>query len=244
MNNINDIPWISPDMHFPPTDKKVSEIPEFNGLIAASDRLSTKMLVNAYHKGIFPWSGQGQPILWWSPNPRMVLDCNKFIIHNSLKKKIKSMLKNGMRLTCNKVFREVITACSVPRPGQKSSWITPEIIESYYSLHEKNLAHSIEVWQNKDLIGGLYTVAIGKMVFGESMFNRQSDASKIALTALVRWLANNEGEIIDCQQETKHLANFGAKPIERKKFEKLIQKLTLLPDLPWASNPPSTEILF
>ena len=94
------------------------------------------------------------------------------------------------------------------------------------------------------MIGGLYTVAIGKMVFGESMFNRQSDASKIALTALVRWLANNEGEIIDCQQETKHLANFGAKPIERKKFEKLIQKLTLLPDLPWASNPPSTEILF
>ena len=242
MNNSNHIPWISPDMHFPTTDNDVSEVSEFNGLIAASDRLSSKMLVNAYHKGIFPWSSKGQPILWWSPNPRMVLNCNEFILHNSLKKKIKSKIKSGMRLTCNKAFKEVITACATPRPGQKSSWITTEIIKSYYTLHKNNLAHSIEVWQDEDLIGGLYTVALGKMVFGESMFHKQSDASKIALTGLVKWLLINKGKIIDCQQETRHLANFGAKPIERKKFEMIIQELTHLPELPWSSEPPSTEI--
>jgi leucyl/phenylalanyl-tRNA--protein transferase len=244
MNKSNHIPWISPDMHFPTTDSDVSEFTEFNGLIAASDRLSSKMLVNAYHRGIFPWSGKGQPILWWSPNPRMVLNCDEFILHNSLKKKIKSKIKNGMRLTCNKAFKEVITACAAPRPNQKSSWITPEIIDSYYSLHQKNLAHSIEVWQENNLIGGLYAVALGRMVFGESMFHRQSDASKIAFTALVKWLITKDANTIDCQQETKHLANFGARPIERKKFEKTIQKLTSLPELPWSSDPPSTEIFF
>ena len=243
MNNNNHIPWISSNMNFPETDNGVSEISELNGLVAASDRLDSKMLINAYNRGIFPWSGQGQPILWWSPNPRMILNCNEFILHNSLKKKIKSKIKSGVRLTCNKVFREVITACANPRPGQTNSWITPEIIDSYYSLHKQNLAHSIEVWQDGNLIGGLYAVALGKMIFGESMFHKQSDASKIALTALVKWLLINKGGIIDCQQETKHLANFGAKPVDRKKFERIIQNLTHLPELPWLRDPPSTENL-
>jgi leucyl/phenylalanyl-tRNA--protein transferase len=243
MNNSNQIPWISSDMNFPTTNNEVSEISELNGLLAASDRLTTEMLIKAYKKGIFPWSGYGQPILWWSPDPRMVLKCQDFKLHNSLRKKIKTKIKNGIKLTCNKAFKEVMTACSVPRENQKSSWITPEIISSYNTLHEKNLAHSIEVWQDEYLIGGLYTVSIGKMVFGESMFHRKSDASKMALTALVKWLIKNEGHVIDCQQETSHLASLGAKPIKRKNFEELIQTLIRLPELPWLTNPPTTEIL-
>ncbi len=243
MKNTNQIPWISPEMNFPEANDEFSAISDLNGLIAASDRLSSKMLLKAYKRGIFPWSGYNQPILWWSPNPRMVLRCKDFNLHNSLKKTIKKKIKNGIKLTCNQAFEEVISACSVPRKGQESSWITPEIINSYKTLHEENLAHSVEIWEGTELIGGLYTVSIGKMVFGESMFHKQPDASKIALTALVKWLVKNDGQIIDCQQETKHLANFGALPIAREKFEKLIKNLTELPELPWTDNPPDIEIL-
>lgn len=243
MINNRQIPWIGPEMDFPTTDNGIAEISELNGLLAASDRLNSKMLLKAYARGIFPWSGDNQPILWWAPNPRMVLKCKDFSIHDSLKKKIRKKIKSGLRLTCDMAFLDVISACSVPRTGQNGSWITPEIITSYKSLHEKNLAHSIEVWHDEHLIGGLYTVSIGKMVFGESMFYRQSDASKIALTGLVKWLIQNDGEVIDCQQQTKHLSSFGAKPIAREEFEVLIKRLIKLPDLPWSSNPPTTAIL-
>ena len=244
MNTKNHIPWITPDMNFPQTNLGISDISELNGLLAASDRLDSTMLIKAYKKGIFPWSGQDQPILWWSPNPRMVLKCSDFKLRNSLKKKIKTKIKNGIKITCDLAFKEVITACSLPRAGQKSSWITQEIINSYIKLHKKNLAHSIEVWDDLDLIGGLYIVSIGKMVFGESMFYKQSDASKIALTALVKWLIKNEGQMIDCQQQTQHLASFGAKPIERKKFEELNEKLVNESELPWSTSPLTVETLF
>ncbi len=240
----NQIPWISTNMDFPSTETSILEFSEYNGLLAASDRLNTEMLIRAYKKGIFPWSGKGQPILWWSPHPRMVLKTRDLIVSTSLRKKIRKELNDGIELTCDKAFLEVINACSIPRLGQKTSWITPEIINSYHELHDKKLAHSIEVWKEKKLVGGLYTVAIGKMIFGESMFHRRTDASKIALAALVKWLEINGGEIIDCQQETKHLENLGAKTIPREKFEKLIKELMKKPDLPWSENPPETKILY
>ena len=244
MNANNQIPWIGPEMNFPHRDNEILSIPEYNGLLAASDRLCSKMLIKAYNLGIFPWSGQGQPILWWSPNPRMVLKCEDFILRNSLKKKIRSEINNGLTISCNKDFLQVIRSCAEPKKGRENSWITGEIVDSYYDLHKQGIAHSIEVWENQKLVGGLYVISIGKMVFGESMFSKKNDASKIALTALVKWLIKNHAEIIDCQQDTPHLASLGARPIPRKKFETINKKLTRESKLPWQVNPISTKILY
>ena len=236
------LPWIEPGMSFSKieTNKKTSLDKDFP--IAASSKLTTCMLLDAYSQGIFPWSGPYQPILWWCPDPRMVLTCDNFKLSKSLKKKIKQEIKKGLTISVNNAFQEVIKCCAEPRKTENSTWITTDIIDTYTKLNKDGYAHSIEVWMNDSLVGGLYLVAIGSMVFGESMFFRRTDSSKIALSSLILWLKNNGGKIIDCQQETQHLANFGAYPISSIKFKEISSGLMKCNKLPWTKNPITEEI--
>lgn len=203
------------------TDK--IEFPEVNlasseGLLAYGGDLSVERLILAYSKGIFPWYEKGEPILWWSPNPRFVLYPEDLKVSKSLSKTIKS---NEFQITMNKAFREVMISCAqAKRKGQRGTWINTEMIESYCKLHELGFATSIEVWQNNNLAGGLYGVDLKNGVFcGESMFSKVSNASKVGFVTFVE---NNNFKIIDCQLHTKHLENFGAKYISRNSFIKLL----------------------
>lgn len=203
------------------TDK--IEFPEVNlasseGLLAYGGDLSVERLILAYSKGIFPWYEKGEPILWWSPNPRFVLYPEDLKVSKSLSKTIKS---NEFQITMNKAFREVMISCAqAKRKGQRSTWINTEMIESYCKLHELGFATSIEVWQNNNLAGGLYGVDLKNGVFcGESMFSKVSNASKVGFVTFVE---NNNFKLIDCQLHTKHLENFGAKYISRNSFIKLL----------------------
>lgn len=203
------------------TDK--IEFPEVNlasseGLLAYGGDLSVERLILAYSKGIFPWYEKGEPILWWSPNPRFVLYPEDLKVSKSLSKTIKS---NEFQITMNKAFREVMISCAqAKRKGQRGTWINTEMIESYCKLHELGFATSIEVWQNNNLAGGLYGVDLKNGVFcGESMFSKVSNASKVGFVTFVE---NNNFKLIDCQLHTKHLENFGAKYISRNSFIKLL----------------------
>ena len=207
------IPWLQQRTPFPPLESALSEP---NGLLAASEDVTPVRLLEAYRRGIFPWYSGDQPVLWWSPDPRMVLFVDEFRIARSLRKRIK---QERWAITADSAFRAVIGACaSARRPGQTGTWITPAIIDAYASLHERGYAHSVEAWRSGELAGGLYGVAIGRMFFGESMFARESDASKVALAHLVAMLRAREFPLVDCQQQTGHLASFGARPIPRRMF--------------------------
>ena len=214
------IPWLQQRTPFPPLE---SALVEPNGLLAASEDVTPARLLEAYRRGIFPWYSGDQPVLWWSPDPRMVLFVDEFRIARSLRKRIK---QQRWAITVDSAFRAVITACaSARRPGQTGTWITPAIIDAYASLHERGYAHSVEAWRDGELIGGLYGVAIGRMFFGESMFARESDASKVALAHLVAMLRARAVPLVDCQQQTGHLASFGARPIPRRMFADLVAGL-------------------
>jgi leucyl/phenylalanyl-tRNA--protein transferase len=207
-------------MPFPPLE---SALVEPNGLLAASDDLTPDRLIDAYRRGIFPWYSGDQPVLWWSPDPRMVLFIDEFRIARSLRKRIKQQ-RWEIRADFN--FRAVINACALTRRARQSgTWITPETIDAYTTLHERGYAHSVEAWRDGRLAGGLYGVAIGRMFFGESMFTRETDASKVALAYLVAMLRAREVPLVDCQQETEHLASFGARPIRRRTFAELVARL-------------------
>jgi leucyl/phenylalanyl-tRNA--protein transferase len=207
------ITWLSVDTPFPPLERALVEP---NGLLAAGADLSVSRLLSAYRKGIFPWYSEGQPILWWSPDPRMVLEVDEFRVPRSLGKRVK---QNRFDIRCDTAFREVIDACaSTPRSGQYGTWITSRMIEAYDDLHAHGVAHSVEAWRDGELVGGLYGLALGRVFFGESMFSHESDASKVTLVALVDILRRLGIEMIDCQQETAHLATFGARPIPRARF--------------------------
>jgi leucyl/phenylalanyl-tRNA---protein transferase len=196
---------------------------EPNGLLAIGGDLNTERLLGAYRKGIFPWFSQGEPVLWWSPDPRMVLFPNELKINRSLKKTIN---KNIFEIRFNTAFKQVIEACSkIPRPKQDGTWITQDIIEAYCKLNESGYAISMESWQNNILVGGCYGVIIKHMFYGESMFHSVTDASKIAFVHLVQHLLKQGVEMIDCQMNTSLLASFGAKEINRALF---IEKLTYL----------------
>ena len=214
------IPWLGPDTPFPPLESALA-VP--NGLLAAGSDLSAARLLDAYGRGIFPWYSDDQPVLWWSPDPRMVLFVEEFRVARSLRKRMK---QDPPDIRVDTAFRAVIEACAdVRRPGQSGTWITPAIVEAYTELHLAGNAHSVEAWRDGRLIGGLYGVAIGRMFFGESMFTRESDASKIALVHLVSILRTLGFPLIDCQQETEHLASFGARPIPRNEFAEHIATL-------------------
>lgn len=218
------IPWLRSDTPFPPLDEALDEP---NGLLAASADVTPGRLLDAYRHGIFPWYAEGQPVLWWSPNPRMVLFVDEFRLKRSLRKAVR---QEWFEIRVDSAFRDVMHACAAaPRRGQFGTWITPAMIDSYTVLFDRGNAHSVEAWREGQLAGGLYGVAIGRMFFGESMFARVADASKVALAHLVAILRRRGFPIIDCQQETEHLASLGARPVPRREFAERVAALVNSP---------------
>ena len=205
------IPWLRSGA-FPPIDTALADP---NGLLAAGGDLSAERLLAAYRQGIFPWYSVGQPILWWSPDPRMVLFVAEFRTPRSLRKLV---AQKRFEIRVDSAFRRVIEACAEPRNDEGGTWITPAMVDAYSELHRRGHAHSVEAWQGDALVGGLYGVAIGRMFFGESMFTRVPNASKVALVHLIELLDRHAMPMIDCQQQTEHLARFGARPIPRREF--------------------------
>ncbi len=214
------LPWLEAGDAFPALKQAWGPGDPVPGLLAAGGALDVATLVQAYSQGIFPWFSKGQPTLWWSPDPRMTLCTAQFKLHRSLRKSLQSFVHNpACDIRIDTAFEEVITACAnMPRNGQPGTWILPEMIAGYCALHNANYAHSVETWVGGELVGGLYCVNLGRMVFGESMFAHQTDASKIALCALVAFCRAHGMSMIDCQQNTRHLASLGASEISRDVF--------------------------
>lgn len=207
------LPWLpTSPVYFPPVQEALNEP---DGLLAAGGDLHPERLLLAYRSGIFPWYSDDQPLLWWSPDPRMVLFPDEIRVHRSLAKRIRN---GGFQLTSNHAFDDVVAACAAPRAGQPGTWITDEMRKAYHQLHRIGAARSLEVWQQGRLVGGLYGIAMGPVFFGESMFSRVADASKIALVSLARCMAASQGRLIDCQMHTPHLASLGARDIARDAF--------------------------
>jgi leucyl/phenylalanyl-tRNA---protein transferase len=204
--------WLQTGDPFPPVDTALEEP---NGLLCAGLELTATRVLSAYERGIFPWYNDGQPVLWWSPDPRMVLRPSDFKLHRSLRKTLRN---STYEIRVDSHFVDVMRGCAEPRPEQDGTWITDAIIGAYSELHRAGFAHSVECWMDGELAGGLYGIALGRAFFGESMFMRRTDASKIAFAHLATQLRRWGFELIDCQQETVHLASFGAKPIARKQF--------------------------
>lgn len=221
------LPWLDADELFPPVETAWAEGDPAPGLLAAGRSLDVASLLQAYALGIFPWFGVGQPILWWSPDPRMVLRTDNFRLHRSLRKSLLRFIgAAGHEIRFDTAFPEVIHACaSTPRDGQPGTWIVPDMIKAYTALHRAGYAHSVETWVNGRLVGGLYCVNLGAMVFGESMFAHQTDASKMALAALVAFCRARGLPLIDCQQNTRHLASLGAGEIPRAEFARQVASL-------------------
>lgn len=219
------IPWIEVDEPLPAPEAALPNGDQFAGLIAAGGGLSTDRLREAYQQGIFPWYGEGQPVLWWSPDPRMVLRLDDFKLHRSLRKTLQSFQRDpNCEVRMDSAFESVIRHCATsPRKGQAGTWILEDMIQAYINLHQAGFAHSVETWVNGHLVGGLYCVSIGDALFGESMFATQTDASKIALAGLVAFGRSEGLTWIDCQQNTKHLSSLGAKEIARSEFLLLVR---------------------
>lgn len=232
--------WLDPEaleIVFPDVELALQEP---DGLLAVGGKLATEWILQAYRRGIFPWYGQGQPILWWAPDPRLVLFPKNLRVSRSLKKTIK---KGLFTVTLDKAFEAVIDACARPRPGQSGTWITPEMRSAYVELHHAGHAHSVESWYDGRLAGGLYGIAIGHVFFGESMFTEMSDASKTAFVTLVRQLQRWGFSLIDCQVYTQHLASLGAATIPRKEFTAILDRECWPPGYnhPWVfDTPPAT----
>jgi leucyl/phenylalanyl-tRNA--protein transferase len=217
------IPWLEPHHPFPPASTALAEP---NGLLAAGADLSAARLIEAYRSGIFPWFSDDQPVLWWSPDPRMVLFPQEFKIARSLAKRLR---KRDYEIRTDSCFEAVMRACAAPRAAQDGTWITDEMIAAYSALNQRGVAHSVETWVGGVLAGGLYGIALGRMFYGESMFARATDASKLALAHLVRQLARMDFGMIDCQMRTAHLASFGAREIPRSEFMLKLQELVNYP---------------
>ena len=219
------IPWLDPHDDFPPVEQALRDP---NGLLCAGADLSPQRLLAAYRNGIFPWFSPGEPILWWSPDPRMVLVPSEFKISRSLQRTLRA---GTYQIQLDSNFPAVMRFCAqTPRNGQVGTWITAEIQEAYGKLHKLGFAHSVETWMNGKLVGGLYGLAIGKMFYGESMFSHATDASKLALAHLTRFLTEQGFGLIDCQMNTPHLASLGAREIPRSEF--ITQLLALTAVLP------------
>lgn len=211
----NRVIWLNPDDppdRFPPISAALHEP---DGLLAAGGDLSTERLLFAYRSGIFPWYDEGQPLLWWSPDPRCVFMPGDFHISRRLQRELR---RSTAEIRINTAFSDVIRACAEPRRSEQGTWITPEMIKAYEDLHRSGWAHSIEVWQSGDLAGGLYGLAIGKAFFGESMFSLTPNASKLALIYLAAQLKAGDLEILDCQVVSSHLLSLGARIVPRSEF--------------------------
>ena len=220
------IPWLDADSRFPPVEQATVHP---NGLLVAGGDLSVARLVEAYGNGIFPWFNEGQPILWWSPDPRMVLFPGTLKVSRSLAKTLRN---SRFEVRADTAFRDVIQNCRMPRGDQDGTWITAPMVEAYCELHRAGIAHSVETWLDGELVGGLYGVALGRAFFGESMFMRATDASKVALVALVRQLERWGFGLVDCQMKTAHLASFGAREIPRAEFTRRLRELIHYPPVP------------
>ena len=219
------ITWLSPQdapEWFPPLEQALDDP---SGLLAAGGDLSPERLIAAYARGIFPWYSPGQPVLWWSPDPRTVLLPTEFHWSRSLEKSIRN---KGFQVNINEDFEAVIDACAAPRPHSPGTWITPEMRAAYVRLHRLGFAHSVEVRREGRLAGGLYGARLGGMFFGESMFSAEHDGSKIALSHLVRMCPHNRIAVIDCQLPSRHLLGLGARPIPRTEFKALLSRLISL----------------
>lgn len=225
------IPWLDPGDPFPSVRNALREP---NGLLAAGTELTTERVLAAYSHGIFPWFSGDDPVLWWSPEPRMVLFTAEFRWHRSLRHRLRSARREGVEVVLDRAFETTMAECAAPRTGQSGTWITESMRACYAQLHERELAHSMEVWRDGELIGGLYGVALGRMYFGESMFTRVTDASKMALAMLVRVLQEQAVPVIDCQQHTAHLASLGARDIQRDAFCRHVEEATQLDAVPWS----------
>ena len=213
------LPWLGPNDSFPPCSTALRQP---NGLLAAGGDLSPARLIMAYSHGVFPWFNEGEPILWWSPSPRMVLFPSELKISRSLKKTLRNRV---YEVRLNSAFTSVMQACAQVRKGQNGTWISSSLITAYTRLHHMGIAHSAETWVDGTLVGGLYGIALGRMFYGESMFSTQTDASKIAFVHLVRQLQRWGFGLIDCQMKTAHLSSFGAREIPRADFLRRVSKL-------------------
>lgn len=234
------LPWLDPGTPFPPAHLALDDPP---GLLAAGGDLSPDRLRQAYSQGIFPWFSEGQPLLWWSPDPRMILRTTDFHPSHSLRKRLRKIARawqqgdQGTSVRVDTAFGAVIRACArKSTDDQPGTWITAEMIRAYERLHREGHAHSIETWIDGELAGGLYGVCLGRMFFGESMFARATDASKIALAYLVRFLALQGVAWIDCQMETGHLASLGAAPVPRTEFLAHVRQAVNLAPVVWRSG--------
>ena len=227
------IPKLRPRDPFPPVSKALRSP---NGLLCAGADLSPQRILDAYSRGIFPWFSEGDPILWWSPHPRMVLFPDELKVSRSLRKAVE---KGTFETRFDTAFTRVMSECAAPRDGQAGTWIVPEMVAAYTRLHELGFAHSVESWRDGQLAGGLYGILLGRVFFGESMFSRETDASKVALVKLVGRAKTLGVRVIDCQQATRHLASLGAREIPRREFAQLLAESIQYP--PSGCRWPATE---
>ena len=229
------LPSLGPGQAFPPVEQAWGLESSAPGLLAAGGRLDIDTLCRAYGSTIFPWFSKGQPILWWSPDPRMTLDVNNFKVHRSLRQVLQKFITSpGCEIRFDTTFDQVIHACATSlRNGQPGTWIVPDMLHAYINLHRAGFAHSVETWIDGQLAGGLYCVALGRAVFGESMFTRAPNASKLALAALVSFCKSSGIAMIDCQQNTRHLTSLGAAEISRAEFLARTRAATLEPAPEW-----------
>ncbi|MDB5912901.1 MAG: aat [Ramlibacter sp.] len=233
------LPWLQPGDPFPEPSQAWDDQQPAPGLLAAGGTLDVESLKRAYASGIFPWFSEGQPILWWSTDPRMVLFTAEFKLHRSLRKTLARFAADpACEIRFDSDFPAVIRSCATSdRPGQSGTWIVPAMVSAYQAFHRAGFAHSVETWIDGRLVGGLYCVVIGRAVFGESMFTRVPDGSKIALAALVAWCRRAGVEMIDCQQNTRHLASLGAREIPRREFVQQVRSRSRCDSAPWQFEP-------
>lgn len=223
------IPLLSISDPFPSVERALDEP---NGLLAAGGGLGMPRLLDAYARGIFPWFSEGDPVLWWCPDPRMVLAPERIHVSKSLKRRLR---RRDYDVSLDRAFADVLRACAAPRRDDGGTWLVPAMMRAYTRLHEAGVAHSVEVWIDGELAGGLYGVALGRMFFGESMFTRRTDGSKIAIVALAAQLARWGFPLIDCQMRTAHLASLGATDMPRRQFVQAVDRLVREPRVegPW-----------
>jgi leucyl/phenylalanyl-tRNA--protein transferase len=222
--------WLERTDPFPPVERALKDP---NGLLAAGADLSLPRLLEAYRRGIFPWFSGAEPILWWSPDPRMVLHCEDLKVSRSLGKSVRN---KGYEVRVDTAFSQIVSHCSGPRRGEAGTWLGPQMRRAYLALHRAGYAHSFETWRGDDLVGGLYGVAIGRMFYGESMFSRATDASKVALVKLVSFLKAKGFPMIDCQMRTPLLESLGAREIPRRDFLRKLAALVNYPEHPGRWN--------
>jgi len=228
------IPWLTPDAPFPPV---ASALKRPNGLLAASSPadLTVERLIQAYRAGIFPWYSEGEPALWWSPDPRMVLFVDELHVSRSLRKHLRAIAADpGLDLRADGAFEAVMRACAAPRPGQAGTWITEQMLAGYCGLARIGLAHCVELWCGEQLLGGIYGVCLGRMFFGESMFSRAPNASKVALAALAALLLREGVAMIDCQQNSAHLVSLGGREIARTQFSARVAGAVQMTPIDWS----------